>query len=145
LRTKRKAAFITDLRYDDLSTMTKPIWLRVNQPFRIYSTILQNEFEVAAGFECDGRSSPRLAWGIVPPVGPSLWAAVPHDYLYKLGGYYVLGTQIYIPILQEQADAVYRELLILKGFSKARSWWSWNALRRFGCHAWNEHRRHDSR
>lgn len=138
---KRKAEFLTELDYRDRATLMRPIWLQLRQPFRIYSAVLQNEFEVPEGFESDGRSSPRATWGIVPPVGPTLWAAVPHDYFYKMGGYTIAGTDIFIPILQEQADEVYRELLILKGYTRARSWWSWWALRRFGCRAWNAHRR----
>lgn len=147
---KRKAEFLSTLRYDDLSTFAKPIWLRVfeSKPgvgFSLYSKVLGNEIEIPIGFECDGRSSPRLLWGIVPPVGPALWAAVPHDYLYTHGGYHlrVGGTVVFIPIDQAMADRVYRELMILKGFSRAKSWYSYAALRMFGKKAWDEHRARD--
>jgi Protein of unknown function (DUF1353) len=153
MKPKRKAEFLSRLRYDDFSTFERPIWLKVNSPFLVYTAVLQTVLEINVGFESDGRSTPRALWNIVPPVGPALWAAVPHDKLYKDGGYYigrvygaegdVLVEGTFVPILQEQADAVYRELMILKGFSRFRAWWSWYALRKAGSFAWNEHRRHD--
>ncbi len=142
---KRKAEFLTPLFYDDVSTFAQPVLLDVRAPFRIYSTILKNEFEIPTLFRSDGRSAPRALWGIVPPIGPALWAAVPHDFLYKNGGYYLrVGESIiFIPIDQSQADAVYRELMILKGFSRTKSWYSYAALRMFGRKAWDDHRRED--
>jgi hypothetical protein len=139
---KRKSEFITGLSYDDLSSFEHPIWLKLRTPFRIYSTILGNEFEVPVGFECDGRSTPRPLWGVVPPVGPALWAAVAHDYLYTYGGYQ-LGDH-FIVIDQAMADKVYRELMILRGFSRCKAWWSYAALRFFGRKAWDDHRRQDA-
>lgn len=142
---KRKAEFLTPLFYDDVSTFAQPVLLDVRAPFRIYSTILKNEFEIPTLFRSDGRSSPRPVWGIVPPIGPALWAAVPHDYLYKMGGYELrVGESVFfIPIDQSMADAVYRELMILKGFSRTKSWYSYAALRLFGRKAWDDHRRED--
>ena len=41
-----------------------------------------------AGFETDFASVPRLFWGISPPWGWFVKAAVLHDYLYSLHGLY---------------------------------------------------------
>lgn len=146
--SKRKPEFLTTLRYDDLSTFQKPIWIKVRESERVgfgfgfYSALLQHEVWIPIGFESDGRSSPRLLWGVVPPVGPALWAAVPHDFLYKEGGYFI--GDLFIPVDQATADKVYRELMILKSFTKKQAWWSYTALSLFGKKAWNDHRRREA-
>jgi hypothetical protein len=146
----RKAEFLTPLLYDDFSTLAKPIDIETRAPFRFYSAILQCVVEVPNKTRSDGRSSPRLLWWAIPPTGPGLWAGVPHDSFYKHGGYFRVEADengkeylIFIPMTQQQADAVYRELLICKGFSRAQSWWSWYGLRKAGFVAWNNHRRND--
>lgn len=133
------SSFKTALRYDDLSTISKPIWLRTTHPFWVYSETLRKEFMVPPHFESDGRSSPRIVWNIVPPVGPALWAAVPHDYLYKTGGYKDVNGKT-VRITRAKADRVYFELMLLKGFSRFEAYVSYLMLRLFGWSAWNEHR-----
>jgi hypothetical protein len=138
---KRKTEFLGPLLYDDLSSFKHPIWLKLRVPFSYYSAVLRHEVTIPAGFECDGRSTPRPLWGVVPPVGPALWAAVPHDHLYTVGGYFIDENRVVID--QATADAVYRELMIARGFPRWKSWWSYAALRLFGRIAWDEHRRRD--
>lgn len=147
---KRKTEFLTPLLYDDFSTIQKPIDLAVRAPFRIYSETLQCVFEIAEGTRSDGRSSPKPLWGLIPPNGPALKAAIPHDSFYDTGGYTRIEKdqngqeyRIFIPMTQQQADAVYRELLICVGFTRRQSWWSWAGLRAAGFKAWNNHRRED--
>lgn len=135
----REAQFLSTLHYDDYSSFERPIWLKTTAEFKFYSKVLRREITVPKDLETDGRSTPRLFWNIVPPVGPALWAAVPHDYLYQFGGYHTWGGQLVV-ITRAQADAVYRELMVLKGFSKPKAWVSYAMLRLFGFVAWNNHR-----
>ena len=54
----------------------------VHRPFFFYLTDLAGEWVVVPkGYDTDFASTPRLTWGIFPPLGPYAKAAVVHDYL----------------------------------------------------------------
>ena len=39
--------------------------------------------QIPKGYTFDGHSVPRIFWGIFPPVGRDVYAALAHDYLYQ--------------------------------------------------------------
>jgi hypothetical protein len=50
---------------------------------------------------------------------------------------------VFIQLSRATMDAIYRELMIAKGFSRWQAWKDWAALRAFGGKAWREHRKKD--
>lgn len=127
-----KAHFLRPPEYRDLSTQDRPLWFRLLREFTFVSKTLKGSVTVPRGFECDGRSSPWIIWNIVPPVGPAIGPAIIHDWLYKSGAF-----------SRKKADMVFREALIVMGFSKFRAWINYRVLRLLGGIAWRKHRRAD--
>jgi hypothetical protein len=136
---KRPAQILTPLRYEDLARGKQIFWIRLIGVFRFYSAELGCEIEVRIGFECDAESTPRLLFSIVPPFGAARPAAVGHDWLYKLGGYYDAAGN-FVRVTRLQADRVYRELLLANGMPAWRAAVRYSTLRAAGWKAWNNHR-----
>lgn len=84
---------------------------------------------IAAGFIFDGASIPRLLWRVVghPWQGLVLPAAAVHDALYA--------THL---TTREQADELFRTLLLANGVGKLKAGTMYRAVRMFGGFAWNE-------
>jgi hypothetical protein len=137
----RAPAILTPLRYEDLSEGKQILWLKLLEPFRYYSAVLGSEVELPVGFECDGESVPRWLHSVVPPFGAARYGAVAHDGIYSFAGYHKPGSSEVIPVTRQKADAVYRELLAVKGVAPWRCTVRYNALRAAGWKAWNDHRR----
>jgi hypothetical protein len=60
----------------------------------------------------------------------SRWAAVAHDWNYCAQD-----------LTREQADDLFREMLVESGYSKLRAWVYWRAVRMFGWRYWNRRKR----
>ncbi len=65
-------------------------------------------FTIEAGFRTDLASVPRILWGIFPPYGKHLRAAVVHDYLYRTR-----------KVARARADAVFLDIMAHYG---AKRW-----------------------
>ena len=68
----------------------------------VYMTRRGDVITVAAGFETDLATIPRLFWGFFPPGGTYLEAAVVHDYLYA--GHHKVRDK-------KEADLIFREAM----------------------------------
>lgn len=141
LAMSRPTEFITDLRAYDVSEGMETNVYELSRPFTVYSSTLQAEITVPAGFRCDGESIPvSLRW-LVPPFGQSKRGAFVHDYLYRLGGYRTPDGRL-VAVTRAQADAVYRELILAKGLPRWRATMRHAVLRLVGWSAWRRHAPH---
>jgi hypothetical protein len=75
-------------------------------PLRYYSTLLDTEIVVPAGFFTDFASIPRVARVFITGHGKDRWAAVVHDYLYSILAYD-----------RKTADKVFLEAMEVSGVS----------------------------
>lgn len=133
----KKAEFLTDFLPLDVTEGRETQRLRLLEPFRVYSAVLDDQIEVAAGFEFDGESIPVWAQTFAPPFGQSRRGAAVHDWLYRHGGYY-RATGQFVRVTRKQADAVYKELVLAKGLSSWRANMRYGVLRLLGWAAWNQ-------
>jgi len=129
------AEFLTNPRFEDISEGSTTQKLRLLEPLRVYSRVLDDVVEVPAGFEFE-ESIPTVLFSLARPRGESKRAACVHDYLYKNNGYF--SPQKFTPITRRQADAVYHELLRLKNVNPARAWVRWAAVRLGGAGHWKK-------
>lgn len=90
---------------------------------------------VPDGLKTDLSSSPRLLWGIFPPYGDFLLAAIVHDYLYiykfkanELGNYQA----------QKFADKQMLYLSNIYSKNKVGNYLRYLAVRLFGHRVWNK-------
>lgn len=139
---RRAAEFLTEFRALDVSEGTETDHLRLLEPFGVYSAVLDDEFEVAAGFDFDGESIPMAARWLVKPFGQSKRGACVHDWLYRHGGYY-RADGFFVRVSRKKADAVYHELVMLKGLPGWRANMRWGVLRLVGWKAWNANQKND--
>jgi hypothetical protein len=122
--------FLTDLVLVDVDGET---WI-VHEDLRYESDHLHGALiEVPAGTKTDLASIPQLVWNIAPKTGLHDPGAVIHDWLYTSGA-----------VPKDDADSVFYEAMLVKGVPKWRAWVMYNAVRWFGRHAWNSHRRNDA-
>lgn len=132
----RAAEFLTDLRSLDVAEGMEVNRFQLLDDFRVYSAVLGDILTVPAGFTFDGESIPSFVAWLAPPFGQSKRGACVHDYLYRHSGYY-RHTGIFKPVTRKQADAVYHELVTLKGLPAWRATMRWSVLRLAGWYAWN--------
>lgn len=94
-------------------------------------------FAVPAGIWTDGASIPRVLWSVCghPLQAPRVYAALVHDWLY--GGF---GPSV---MTRREADAIYRDLLVLFGWGRVRAWIEWTAIRLFGWSHWTKRKKED--
>jgi len=121
------SGFLTDL---DVRRLPNGRHWMLLSPLR-YETRGGLGIEVPAGFVTDLASIPRGFWTIFPPVGSYDWAAVIHDYLYRIDS---------IPVVtQAEADRIMRDAMEDSG----TGWWTrqvvYRTLRVFGGHAFHQH------
>ena len=101
-------------------------WLVV-ESFRVYADeALTGVLEVPAGFITDLNSVPRFWWAVSPATD---WpeAAVVHDWMYARQR------------PRDEADRVYRELLIHLGMGLKRAEVRYRVLRLLGWYAYHQH------
>lgn len=142
----RRAEFLSDIRALDVSEGTTTREFELVGNFVFYSAVLGDEVRVPEGFRFDGESIPDWLHGLVPPFGQSKRGACAHDYLYQQGGYWRVGVLNplgleFIRVTRATADAVYRELTLIKGLPPWRSAMRYTVLRLVGWAAWRKHRR----
>lgn len=137
MMSANKAEFITDLVVLDVTEGRDTKTLRLLEPFRVYSGVLDAVIQVPAGFECDSESVPLFIQWLAPPFGYSKRAAIVHDLLYRRRGY-LDANGAFHPVTRKQADDVYHELCEAKGLPTWRSNVRWAVLRLVGWKAWND-------
>ena len=81
---------------------------------------------VPTDFMTDGQSVPKIFHWYTRPFDEGLWAALPHDYDYK------------IQVPQDIADGRYRRRRLLVFTRPSKAWWLWKVLCLFGKKAWNQ-------
>ena len=133
----KQAEFLTDFRVLDITEDYEVQKLRLIEPFRVYSAVLDDQVQVSEGFEFDGESIPLILQGWVKPFGQSRRGAAVHDWLYRQGGYYRADSS-FVPVTRKQADEVYRELILAKGLAPWRATLRYHILRLVGWSAWNQ-------
>jgi len=85
----------------------------------------RDRITVPAGFETDFASSPPAVWFIIPPWGKYGKAAIIHDYLYQTKSR-----------PRAEADAIFREAMIVLKVKPWRVFLMYWAVRLFGWLAW---------
>lgn len=130
----RKAEFLTDPRFLDITEGEQTQRLKLLDDLLAYSDVLATELFIPAGFEFE-ESVPRAALGLVPQKGSTKRGACIHDWLY------FHGRCNGIPITRAQADAVYHEFLLVKGCPRYSAYARWLGVRLGGWSAWNAHRK----
>ena len=125
-----------------MSSFTDPLIVEVGQrfkrPFRIVNAFHYEIgskgsgriIEVAAGFETDGASVPRVFWPVIDRLGRHAKAAVLHDWLYAEK-----------PFSRREADAVFLEAMDVLDVVWWRRYTMWAAVRLFGWRAWRKDRK----
>jgi len=136
-----KAEFLTDFRVLDITEDREVQRLKLLEPLRVYSAVLDDQVQVPEGFEFDGESIPLILQGLVKPFGQSRRGAAVHDYLYRNGGYYRADGS-FTQVTRKQADEVYRELVLAKGLAPWRANLRFGILRAVGFIAWNENKKY---
>ena len=96
---------------------------------------------VPAGFVTDLTSVPRFAWMVLPPDGPSVKAAVIHDFLYATSGTgswkrHPTAITRERPYSRPEADNILREALKNRGVGVLRRNIIWVAVRVGGARGW---------
>lgn len=106
-------------------------WFRLLQPLicTVVDEGLYIEVVVPAGFQTDLASVPRFFWRVFPRSG--LWnpAAIIHDYLYSLNCK---------AITRSGADAIFYELMRVRGVRHTQALLMWFAVRTFGWTGWRK-------
>lgn len=138
-----KAEFLTDFRVLDVTEDREVQRLMLLEPLRVYSAVLDDQIQVAEGFEFDGESIPLCMQTLVRPFGQSRRGACVHDWLYHHGGYYRADSS-FVRVTREQADEVYRELILAKGLAPWRATMRYTILRLVGWIAWNQNEKNRS-
>jgi hypothetical protein len=85
--------------------------------------------EVGDNWITDLASVPRLPLTWLLAGGDAPASAVTHDWLYRMG-----------PVPRAVADRVFRDLITREGYSSAKAWMMWTAVRLGGWSAWNRYR-----
>lgn len=132
----KSARFITEFKALDVAEGNETRKLQLYEPFVVFSGILNDTVTVPEGFTFDGESIPTALHTLVPPFGQSKRGACVHDYLYRYHGYQSASGE-FVPVTRKTADAVYRELVTLKGLPTWRAAVRHGVLRLVGWIAWN--------
>lgn len=132
----RPAEFLTEFSALDVAEGRETKRLQLAQDFAVYSAVLQDVITAPEGFAFDGESIPAAVQWLAPPFGQSKRGACIHDYLYRHSGYYTTDDH-FKTVTRKQADAVYLELVQLKGLPAWRSRLRYGVLRVVGWWAWN--------
>ncbi len=111
-------------------------WARLIEPLR-YLTSRGRVFIVPPEFETDFASIPRLLWSLVgsPAGGRYRRAAVLHDYLYAHGAA--------LWLKRSEADAVFREAMLVSGVTPAKARIIYYGVRIGGWITWRRYRKQE--
>ncbi|MBS4707336.1 DUF1353 domain-containing protein [Aeromonas caviae] len=80
-------------------------------------------FTIPKGFKTDLASVPKAIWNIYPPFGLYTGAAVAHDYLYRTKQ---------MRVTRKEADALFKEQMLLAGVDGAQAQLMYLVVRAFG-------------
>jgi hypothetical protein len=86
---------------------------------------------VPEGFVFDWASIPRVFWNIIPPRGKYSWAALVHDYLYRVHRFDNK------PCTKEFADNVFLAIMTHYGVKKWKRKTMYYAVKWFGKKSWD--------
>jgi hypothetical protein len=97
--------------------------------------------EVVPGFVTDLASIPRFAWGLLPPDGPWVKAAIVHDFLYFTSGtgawkHHPAAITRAKPYERREADDILNEAMKDRGVDGLRRFIIWAAVRIGGGNGW---------
>lgn len=94
------------------------------------------QIRIPSGFEFDGASVPRAFWRLLPPVaGVHLRAALAHDVLYVDKMCWKNGD--YAAITKEEADWIFRQLMLEDGVTPWLAKAAYSAVAAFGGSTWD--------
>lgn len=128
-----EAAFLTNTRFEDVAEGGETQRLRTMDELQVFSAVLNAVIIIPAGFEFE-ESIPSFMFSVSRPRGESKRAACVHDWLYRHGSYTNRGGTF--SVTRSQADAVYYELLRVKGMSSLRARFRWLGVRLGGRTSW---------
>lgn len=128
-----EAAFLTNPRFEDITEGSETQKLRLLDELRVFSAVLNAFIHIPSGFVFE-ESIPTVLFSLSRPRGESKRAACVHDWLYKNQSY--TNSSGTFPVTRAQADAVYRELLLVRGLSSWRAWFRWAGVRLGGGFSW---------
>lgn len=135
-QTQREAEFLTNPGIRDVAEGNEAQRFCLEGPLVAYSAVLGVEFVVPEGFEFE-ESIPFLLWSVARPLGSTRRGAAIHDYAYR--NRKVCLTQGGArPVTRSEADALYKEFLLVKGTAPWRANLRWFMLRMAGWGAWVE-------
>ena len=138
--------------------LLKPLMWEVMQPWtfilpeiklHFYKLVLSGQkIIIEKGFIFDGASVPRILWWIpgLSPVGILLIPGLIHDYIYKNGcleGPDSSGYIVVFSIYRRLADAIFLQVGKYINGVIGIDYIAWLAVRLFGWHAWNKHRKEE--
>lgn len=96
-----------------------------------FDLVTLSSIRVRRGEITDFASIPRIFWPIIPPYGRHGFAAVIHDYLYRVRGVLIERT-----LPRTDCDRIFREIMERSDVVAWRRWTMWTAVRVFGWIAW---------
>lgn len=85
--------------------------------------------QVDDGEVTDFASVPRFFWRLCPPWGLSMRAAAAHDSIYRRPD---------VQITRNEADKMFREVMLADGVPGWQAWGMWAAVRLFGGFAYKQ-------
>lgn len=132
----RPAEFITNPIIADVAEGNEAQRFRLLGPLVAYSAVLDAEFVIQEGFEFE-ESIPFFFWSIARPLGSTRRGAAVHDFAYR-NRKLMLTNGTELPVNRAQADAIYREFLLVKGTPSWRAKGRWAMLRIAGWLAWRD-------
>ncbi len=135
----REAEFLTNPIIADVAEGNEAQRFRLLGPLVAYSKVLGVEFVIPEGFEFE-ESIPFFVWSIARPVGSTRRGAAIHDYAYRQRKLLLVDGGA-IAVNRVQADALYREFLLVKGTPPWRATIRWAILRVAGWTAWTSNKK----
>jgi hypothetical protein len=112
---------------------------RLEQTYDYYDESRGRRLTVAAGFEFDLSSVPRLLWWLIAPFELSIAAPLVHDFLYRYRGEPPPGS-VLPPhrYTRAESDRLFRRAMEQEGVGAWRRGAAYAAVRAFGRVAWGE-------
>jgi len=148
--------------YQRQCRLLKPLMWEVMQPWtfvlpeiklHFYKPVFpRRKIFINKGFIFDGASVPRILWWVpgLSPVGILLIPGLIHDYIYKNGflegpdsSGYIAGYIADFSVHRRLADAIFLRVGKYINGVIGIDYITWLAVRLFGWHAWNKHRKEE--
>ena len=125
--------------------LTAPRKWVLDKPYYIQLDVLGETkiVRLPAGFVCDGASTPRLFWWLLPPTGIMLIPGLVHDYMYAHEQLVVIDDHLLMikKVSRLEADKIFLKANYHINGCRVTTSISWLMLVCFGWIAWRKHRR----